>query len=291
MGFMERFLRYYVIFPCMEIFIRPRKKEMRRWIYEQVDDKGRLELQEKIFLPESAYPKPKGRKPVYDFLYIWVEGIDEDKAKMIKLFLNEKTDRPVFYYHTKLVNKEAVGYVFILPWRDVKTGKALPNKLGYFNNLRDTIYKIANGKLIVKKAEKKPEYQEEAPKFGANIPKIKPYKEEVKEEKRELTPEDIELLNKSVKKKLEELDKKREYYREKYREALDEKIRIEAEINSIKAYGGFYPLSKSKLKKLEKRLQEVKREIEMWKYLYHHPEKSEEDYLNSQLYDMDFKEY
>ena len=258
---------------------------MRRWIYEQVDDKGRLELQEKIFLPESAYPKPKGRRPVYDFLYIWVEGVDEDKAKMIKLFLHEKTDRPVFYYHNKLVNKEAEGYVFILPWRDVKTGKALPNKLGYFNNLRDTIWKIANGKLIVKKAEKKPEYQEEAPKNAGNIPKIKPFKEEVKEEKRELTPEDIELLNKSVKKILEETDRKKEYYRKKYKEAMEEKIRIEEEIHRIKAFGGVLPLSKSKLRKLEKQLKEVKREIEMWNYLYHHPEESEEDYIYSQLYE------
>ena len=128
----------------VSIWIRPLGKASRKRIYEELKDQPDKieELKNKVFLPEKAYPKRKGRKPKYDFLLISIEGINDEKAPQIAEFFQGHFNRMVVWYSVILSKKY---YRFIIPWRDPETGKSIKTGRGVFPELRGKIKEVIRG--------------------------------------------------------------------------------------------------------------------------------------------------
>ena len=262
-------------------------------MYEEIPQDLREEVRKKIFLPSKAYPKIRGRPPKYDYLFISIAGIDEDRARDIKAYLEKKTNRSVVMYSKiffKNLDRETEKlYRYLIPWRDRESGKALPYKIGFLNELKNDIKSVARGinPLEMEKEEVKPlekekvksitkdmektEVKEEVKHTPLMMKKVK--EEEVKEEKIIKTAEAISDL----------IRLRKEKYERKYWKALKRKAEIEKEIRYLEEYGGIFSLRISKRKKLKKELEEVKSDIVKYRYLKEHPEMTEEDYSNDKL--------
>ena len=130
----------------VSIWIQPMPKPSRRIIYEELKDQPDKieELKNKVFLPEKAYPKRKGRKPKYDFLLISVEGINKEIAFKIAQFLNGYLHRYVVWYPVNISSSEGkrIRYHFIMPWRDTNTSKSIKTGKGVFRIWRGKIRRV-----------------------------------------------------------------------------------------------------------------------------------------------------
>ena len=124
----------------MELFIRARPKEYRKVVYRDLSPEKVEELRK--MLDAQAKIKSRGRKPKYDFLYVWFFGVENSEASNIILYLVEKFGE-VFHYRKEV--KGGVGHVAIIPWRNSQTGKSIPNKIGFFKDLRHDILEMGKG--------------------------------------------------------------------------------------------------------------------------------------------------
>ncbi len=254
-------------------------------MYEEIPQDLREEVRKKIFLPSKAYPKIRGRPPKYDYLFISIAGIDEDRARDIKAYLEKKTHRPVVMYSKiffKNLDRETEKlYRYLIPWRDRESGKALPYKIGFLNELKNDIKSVARGinPLEMEKEEVKPLEKEKVKSITKGMEKT-----EVKEEVKHTPLTMKKVMEIKTAKAISDLIRHRkEKYERKYREALMREAEIEKEIRYLEEYGGIFSLRISKRKKLKKELEEVKSDIVKYRYLKEHPEMTEEDYSNDKL--------
>ncbi len=243
---MEKYIECKDITAHMKIFTKPMTKSMRYSIIKELDMEQKKEAEDKVFLSKDAYPPNRGRPPKYDFLYVFVSDIEEASAEKVKKLLQDKTGRSVFYFsHTW---RELRGYAFLLPWRSPVDGKALPNKLKFFDELRKEIIKELEERNIssygkIQEKEEKEEHPEE-PKQEP-MPVVEqveqkpepPAEDEDRRRKREELMADIEFLK-----------KKRE--------------RLKKELSSVEMRGRFTPGYLSKKKKLKKEIEELNLKIQ-----------------------------
>ena len=227
----------------------------RKNIYKDFDEQQKEDVQSLVFLPEGAYPKTMGRPSRYDFLYVWVSDIDEDAADRVKKALWIKTDRPVFYYPKTRTNRDGTsesGYVFLLPWRSRKDGKALPNKLKFFEEIKNAVAKSV-GEMNISIYGKVPE--EEAPEESAPA---------------ESVPEELETGDLIAEEEIaapEEAPAENEREKEKIRNEINSlkgrRTELKKQLDSVERMGKFMPTYKSKKRTLQKELERVDLEIRM----------------------------
>ena len=168
----------------MRIYIKPMTSRARSNIYKDLDEWQKERVKNFIFLPEGDYPQTRGRPPKYDFLYVWVSDIDENAANRVKKALQTKTDRLVFFYPKTRTNKDGTtesGYVFLLPWRNLMDGGALPNKLKFFNEIRNAVAEAAGGT----------DFSVYGKAHAGEVPEESAHAESVPEEGMEIKDEDI----------------------------------------------------------------------------------------------------
>jgi len=242
----------------MRIYIRAMTARSRTNIYNELDEWQKSEIKNLVFRPESEYPKTKGRPPKYDFLYVWVSDIGEDAADKIKEHLSDKTGRSVFYYAKTWKRKDGTeehGFAFLLSWRSPKDGKALPNKLKFFEEIKKTV-KEAVGETGISIYGKVPEKEKVA---------VQERKEEVKKEdliSDELIREEVPVVEERVKKE-EEMNKDRAEVMEAIAILKRQKEKLEKDIASLDRIGRYMPTYRSKRKRLKKELSEVNAKIQM----------------------------
>ena len=242
---MEKYIGLGDITALMKIFIKPITKSMRYSILNELSPEQKKEVEEKVFLQEKEYPPRRGRPSKYDFLYVFVTDIEEAGAEKVKGLLVEKTGRSVFYYFRTW--RELRGYAFLLPWRSPVDGKALPNKLRFFDGIRKEIME----------AFEKPEI--------SNYGKVQEKEEKEAEHERKGKGEKDELVSEELIQEENVEENKREEEREEIKKAIDilkkQKEKLEKEIASLERMGWYMPTYRSKKKRLQKELKEVNAKI------------------------------
>ena len=212
----------------MRIYIKPMTKRKRSEIYKDLNERQKWDVKHRVFLTEYDYPKPRGRNPKYDFLYVWVSDIDEATADKIEDLLHEKTGRRVFHYPRVWTDRDGTqeqGYAFLLPWRSPEDGKALPYKLRYFNEIKTAIEELVKGSTF--------------PLYG---------KVQESEQGEKVPIEDIP--------KEEEMEEK-EDIRERLNELKAQRDELKKKLESVERIGRFAPGYLSKKKKLKKEIEEL----------------------------------
>ncbi len=283
---MVNYLFCHVIsIPMITIWIRPRPVTYRKMIYEDLKDKPEKlqELKDYVFLPSKAYPRRRGRKPKYDYLWISISEISKEEAERVAEFLKSHFGRPLVWYQkevTLLDNSTLPVYVYVIPWRDPETGKSIRTGKGVFPELRGKIKEVIRGETpeapegdnhdMANTEELKPEW---LPEDMTMKPEPFPEEGEKEEEEKDVTLSDeetiikelavIDELAKSPHKDIEkELKENKEALRklEDYKKHLENNIKaLRLEINSPVTM--FRASKKRKLEKMKKELSKVNEAI------------------------------
>ena len=235
----------------MRVFIKPMTKSMRYNIIKEMSPEQKKEAAWQVFLSERAYPPHRGRPPKYDFLYVFVTDIDEAGADKVKGLLVEKTGRSVIYLSHSWRGEP--GFAFLLPWRSPVDGKALPNKIKFFDGIRKEIME-AFGESDISSYGKVPEKghsEELAP--AESLPEETETGDLIAEEEKAAPPEAPAETREEEK---EEIIKEINVL--KRREA-----ELKKELESVERLSRFMPTYKSKKKKITKELETVDLEIRM----------------------------
>ena len=132
------------------IWLRPHVVTERRRVYQELEGREEIirELKEKVFLPSSAYPRRRGPKPKYDFLWVSIApDIGEDKAQAVAEYLRKEFNRHVVYWPTEIITRDGPMTVwrFVLGWRDPETGKSIRTGKGVFKRVRYQITNVLRG--------------------------------------------------------------------------------------------------------------------------------------------------
>ena len=240
------------IYSSMEIYIRPKTKEARKIIYMDLNEEQRKEVDNRIFLPEKAYPKlERGRPARYDFLYIWIPNLESSYVNNVERYLSEKLERPVFSYSKKI--KDVNGYIFILPYRDVKTGKALSYTMKLYYTLRKDLYSLARGEVI-KVKEIRPEERPAPEQEVKPEEKVRPeIEQEAKDEELAKKKEEIEALSKELEEYYNLINK----INDGIKELKERKAKLKNRLKSIENRVIFYPTQKSDKKRIENEIKKI----------------------------------
>ena len=230
---MENYIECKGITAHMKIFTKPMTKSMRYSIIKELDTEQKKAAEEKVFLPERAYPHNRGRPPKYDFLYVFVTDIDEASAEKVKRLLVEKTGRSVIYLPHSWRGEQ--GFAFLLPWRSPVDGKALPNKLKFFAEIRKEVVE-AFGEVEISSYGKVQEKERKEESITEEL--IQEEVPAVDEQKRDDILKSIELLKR-------------------------QKEKLEKDIASMERMSRYMPTYKSKKKRAKKVLDEVNAKIQM----------------------------
>ncbi len=257
----------------VSVFVRPREKSARQIIYMNLSEEEKAKIKEVAFLPKSAYPPLKGRPPKYDFLQVIVSPITQERGEEIREYLRETLGRDV-YAVRRVKEKGKETWFYFLPWRDPRTGKALPNKRWFFQKLRTSIKELAEkghtNVILDLSAPAKKSSEEESGSMGPSTketpPRVRAESEEIITTPTETTVKDqilaeLEALEEIHKRDTEK--KKQEIKREMESiKRMMDGVRREIEyqkkrLRSLEMRGRFAPGYLSNKRQIKKRIAEL----------------------------------